>query len=276
MSKFIKISLAIVILIIILAVGLALYFKPSFIFPVRTDNANALAVHNSQDVGIGVNTKAPSGPTSGPSYTYSPFKAIAFIDNNANGSEDSGENICGSCFMRLVVCAKTIDNSLPKTADLFNLTIGNGGSIPSDKLAAGATCWASFDDKKIYIPPFKFDVGDSSAEVDVPVLNATGTLMGINMNLKSINLSSDKSYIYEFDLLIPILQAQYNNKKEVWLKYTPNLSAPDMYFMKSAKIENDSTGSVTGIVGTYYLKVNWGFSESYSTSKTIENYTIVM
>jgi hypothetical protein len=275
MSKTVKFILGIFIVIIATGAALALYYKPSFIFHNKTDNLSLKEISGLQSGNIIESTKVPSSEGNSPSFTYSPFIATTFIDTNANGVKDTSENICGSCFVRLLVCTNSESKSLPQTSSLFNITIGGNGVIPTDKLVEGSECWASLDDKKIYIPPFKFEVGDSSGQIDVPVLNASGVFAGVNMNLKSINIS-DSNYIYEFNLLIPVLQTQFTNKKQVWLKYIPNIASPDTYFMKSVQIQYDSDGLITGLEGTYYLQVNWGFSENYSTDKTIENYTIVM
>lgn len=277
MSKFIKFIFTALILIIAIGGGLALYFKPNFLFPApqRTDNVSNLAALSSPDDVKLEKTIVPN-PTSKQDFTVAPFKATLFLDANSNGSKDDGESGCATCMPRLMVCSKrAIDSSVPAVSDALNLTIGSAGTLPTDQLFDGYVCWASLDDKKLFVAPYTILVGDSSAEVYIPVISTKAHLVGVNTHIKTIEVK-DNSYVYNFDLLIPVLQTQFTSKKDVWLKFTPDLSKPDMYFVRAAQIQMDENGSVTDNPGSYYLKVDWGFSENYTNDKTIQNYTIIM
>lgn len=276
MSKTVKFFIGFLTLIIGTGAALALYYRPSFLFPPETDNDNVIATFNSENDSNIEETVVPN-PTGIVSLTTAPFVASVYIDGNNNGTKDNGEGPCVSCLIRQMVCAKSISNNvLPKTSDLFNVTIKAGGALSTENLLDGNVCWASLDDKKVFIAPFTFMVGDSSIAVDVPSISANAIISGVNTHIKSITNTADSGHLYAFDLLIPILKTQYTDKKDVWVKYTPNLSTVDAYFIKPTKIEFDADGSITGVENTYYIKLNWGFSENYSTDKTVENYTIIM
>ena len=156
------------------------------------------------------------------------------------------------------------------------MSIGATGGVPTNSLNDGYVCWASLDDKKIIIPPFTIAVGDSSAELNIPAVSSQAVLSGVNNHIVTILHNNDGSYTYTFDLLIPILQTQFTSNKPIWIKYTPNLSALDSYFITSANILFDKDGSITGDEETYYIKLNWHFSENYSTDRTVENITLIM
>lgn len=253
----------------------ALYYKPSFLFPPTSDNTSVETTFGSENNSEPEKTVIPN-PTDPSVLVTAPFKATIFMDANTNGQLDNGEGACVTCFMRQLVCSNSGIQSTPPTTNLFNISIGSAGSVPTEKLIDGYVCWASLDDKKIFIPPFTINVGDSSINVDIPSVASKAVLTGVNTHFKTITANSNGEYMYTFDLLIPVMQTQFADKKDIWLKYTPNLETLDLYYVKSAKIQFDQDGSITGEVDSYYVTMDWGFQEAFTTDKTVVNYSIVM
>lgn len=275
MSKKIKFIVWLLILIIGAGIVLALYYKPSFLFPPNTDNTAVETTFSSGNNQETEKTIIPN-PTNPSVLVTAPFKATVFMDANINGLRDDAEGSCVACFMRQLVCSNSGIQSTPLTTSLFNISMGSAGSVPTEKLFDGYVCWATLDDKKIFIPPFTIMVGDSSIDVDIPSVASKAVLTGVNTHFKTITINSDGQYMYTFDLLIPVMQTQFADKKDIWIKYTPNLESLDLYYVKSARIQFDQDGSVTGLVDSYYVTVDWGFQEPFTTDMTMANYSIIM
>lgn len=265
-------------IIILIGVGLALYYLPSL--------RNIFSDNSTQDSPVEKGgytfviedtptpTKTESSPTPSVSTTVG-LSATVFIDANSNGKKEESEGVCLACFARALVCGQQVRNTLPKLSEIINIILGSKGELPTQYLQPGLKCWGAFEDRKVLIPEYTFVDGDISPEINIPASLITGNIMGVNSQITNITKTSSNDYIYIFNTLIPILSTRFTSNLPVYVKFMPDLTKPDSYFIKTVNILVDIDGAISGRKDTKYLKINWNFGEDYSTDKDINNYELV-
>jgi len=259
-----KLKIIFTFLIIVGLIAGALYLIPNF-------PLNKAVTNNNSVKNIIISITPSLLPT--PTQTKINATVSLFLDLNGNGVKDNNEESCVSCLNRALVCNNS--NSTPSLSDIINVTLNGKGELQSDNIFNGYTCWAVFEERKIIVPQFTIMSNSSESNLEYPAKNIGTYLIGNNTDISNIFISG-KNYIYTFDSLISVLQNKFDKKEPVYLKYMPDTSKPDSYFMQSVSIMLDKDGSVTGAANEYYMKVNWNFTETYYNTLDVSSYELII
>jgi hypothetical protein len=259
-----------VLIIIGAAVYSALYSKPSS----RTGESDNASVNGMNDEVYQAQALAPTDTVKNvtiggkiliPNFTI-------FIDRNNNKTKDEAEEPCLYCVGRQIICTKTNIVS-PSISDLLHLDIKDRGLVATEQSNVGDTCWAVFEDRKIFIPNIVINQPDS--EYAIPAVYSTAIITGPNAYIDSVEKNSENEYIYTLERLIPSLKTRFDANQSVWVKFQPDESKPDNYYLRSVRIMRDESGTITQTAGSYYFIIDWNFAEKYSGIDQSSNYELV-
>ena len=259
-------------LLIIIGAGIysALYSKPS-LRQGDSDNASVGGVTDEFDQS---QTQAPTDivkdVTIGGKITVPNF--MIYIDRNSNGSKEETEEPCLYCVGKQIICTK-MNVVSPSLNDLLHLDISDRGLVNTDQFKVGDTCWGVFEDRKIFIPNMVINQPDS--ESAIPATYTTAIITGSNAYIGSVDKNSENEYIYTLERIIPTLKTRFDANQPIWVKFQPDESKPDNYYLKSARIMRDESGTITQVAGSYYFVVDWNFAEKYPGIDQIPNYELI-
>lgn len=258
-------------IIIITAIGLALYVYTNTVGKPETDNAPVTTVTPSALVGT---TIATNNVNNSPMVTKTPTATVAptasavqrsllfFIDKNENGSKDSGEGICQACSGRSVAFAKS-----PQGEGLKMINIPNTAKITESSVLGFNRVFGVIHDRDVMVPPLEFGFGDGPDDIQVPVYEITGVVSAVNANVTGAS-DEDGTINYKFSKLIPTMKTAFDANKGMWVKFTPDTNNQNNYYLTKSQIEAVDDG--------YIARADWGNAAGSANVLKLDNIEFII
>jgi hypothetical protein len=187
------------------------------------------------DASAAVTTVVPTVSAAASGINATQRNLLFFIDKNGNNIKDSGEAVCQACYGKSLVFAGAA-NAKGIVPALTSLTVSNSAKVTESSIGSAVQVWGVINDRSVMVVPTEFGFGDNVNDVDIPVLEITGVVAGVNANITDVTNTND-TISYSFSTLIPILKTAYTNQSTIWIKYIPDTTNTNLYYLTDSVIE---------------------------------------